>query len=145
MSVPAKLQAIIDDFQFSEGQEKLELLLQYAEKLPPLPEWLKNRPVDAVPECMTPVAIYAETQPGWVKFHYDVPPESPTVRGFAAILSEGLEGATPEEILSVPGDFYQQMGLHKVLSFQRISGIASILAHIKQLAVRSLEGRQENP
>lgn len=138
MSVPSRLQAIIDDFRLSEGQEKLELLLQYAEKLPPLPDRFKIRPVDAVPECMTPVSIYAETQAGKLKFYYDVPPESPTVRGFAAILSEGLEGATPEMILSVPGDFYQQMGLHLVLSFQRINGIASILANIKKIAVKTL-------
>ncbi len=138
MSVPSRLQAIIDDFQLSEGQEKLELLLQYAENLPPLPERFKIRPVDAVPECMTPVSIYAETQAGLLKFYYDVPPESPTVRGYAAILSEGLADATPEEILSVPGDFYQQMGLHLVLSFQRINGMASILANIKKIAVKTL-------
>jgi cysteine desulfuration protein SufE len=144
MSVPTKLQAIIDDFQFSEGREKLELLLQYAEMLPPLPERFKNRPVDAVPECMTPVAIYAETQAGQLQFHFDIPPESPTVRGYAAILLQGLEGATAEQILAVPGDFFQQMGLHTVLSYQRLNGMASILAHLKQLAVRSLEGSQEN-
>lgn len=138
MSVPSRLQDIIADFQLSEGQEKLELLLQYAEKLPPLPDRLKTRPVDAVPECMTPVSIYADTQAGRLKFYFDVPPESPTVRGYAAILSEGLEGATPEEILSIPGDFYQQMGLQQVLSYQRINGMVSILANIKKIAVRAL-------
>ena len=145
MGIPAKLQTIIEDFQFCEGREKLELLLQYAEELPPLPERFKDRPVDAVPECMTPVAIYAETQDGKLKFYFDIPPESPTVRGYAAILLEGLDGASEEELLSIPGDFYQQMGLHTVLSYQRISGMASILAHIKQIAVQSLEARQKNP
>lgn len=141
MSIPARLQEIISDFELSQGREKLELLLEYAESLPPLPDWLKtdHERMDAVPECMTPVSVFAEEQSGRLKFYFDVPPESPTVRGYAAILAEGLEGATPEEILTVPNDFYQQMGLHLVLSYQRLNGMAAILAHIKQQAVMALQ------
>jgi cysteine desulfuration protein SufE len=138
MSVPKRLQEIMSDFEISEGREKLELLLEYAESLPPLPEWLQERrqQMDSVPECMTPVAVFAEAQDGHLKFHFDVPPESPTVRGYASILAQGLDGATPEEVLGVPNDFYQQMGLHEVLSHQRLRGMAAVLAHIKQQAVK---------
>jgi cysteine desulfuration protein SufE len=67
-------------------------------------------------------------------FYFDVPPESPTVRGYAAILGEGLRGATPEEVLKIPGNFYQEMGLHRVLTAQRLNGINAILAYLKRLA-----------
>jgi cysteine desulfuration protein SufE len=60
------------------------------------------------------------------------------VRGFATILAEGLDEATPEQVLGVPGDFYQQMDLHLVLTHQRLNGMAAILAHMKQLALREL-------
>lgn len=141
MSIPARLQEIMSDFEISEGREKLELLLEYSEKLPPLPEWLQaaRQQMDAVPECMTPVAVFAEQQDGGMKFYFDVPPESPTVRGYAAILADGLEGAAPEQILSIPNDFYQHMGLHEVLSHQRLHGMGAILAHVKQQAVKALE------
>ena len=140
MSLPARLQEIVADFQLSEGQEKLDLLLEYAEKFQPVPDWLKTEPsrMDQVPECMTPVSIYTEHQDDRVKFYFDIPPEAPTVRGYAAILTEGLDDATAEEILAIPGDFYLQMGLQQVLSFLRINGMAAILAHIKQMAVRTM-------
>lgn len=135
--IPSRLQGIIDDFQWSEGREKLELLIQYAELLPPLPDYLSEKRdlMENVPECMTPVHLFAEIQDGKLTFHFDVPEESPTVRGFAALMAEGLNGATPEEVLLVPNDFYRQMGLDSVLTHQRLNGISAILAHMKRLAL----------
>lgn len=139
--MPAKLKEIIEDFQLSEGREKLELLLQFAEQMPALPDWLQqdSSRMEFVPECMTPVYVHAETQDGRMTFYFDVPAESPTVRGYAALMGEGLREATPEQVLSVPGDFYLHMGLDKVLSHQRLNGIAAILAHMKRLALEALE------
>lgn len=138
--MPARLKEIIEDFQLSEGREKLELLLQFAQQMPALPDWLQRdrSQMEFVPECMTPVYVHAETQNGRMTFYFDVPDESPTVRGYAAIMAEGLREATPEQVLSVPGDFYQQMGLDKVLSYQRLNGISAILAHMKRLALEAL-------
>ena len=140
-AIPKPLQNIVDDFSLCEGPEKLELLIQYAETLPPLPEWLRedHSRLDAVPECMTPVFLQAENQSGKMVFHFEVPAESPTTRGFAALMKQGLDGATPEQILKVPGDFFYDMGLQHVLSFQRLNGIAAILAHMTQLAVKAMQ------
>lgn len=140
-TLPEKLAEIVDDFQWCEGREKLELLLQYSEMMPPLPEWLEETHdrMDQVHECMTPVYIHAEQQNGGLDFYFDVPRESPTVRGFAAILGKGLSGSTAETILQIPDDFYYQMGLERVLTYQRLNGLAAILAHIKRLAAAELE------
>ena len=137
--IPPQLQEIIEEFIWAEGREKLELLLEYSEKMPPLPDWLdKDTNMDQIHECMTPVFVHAETKNGGMQFYFDVPPESPTVRGYAAILGEGLLNATPEDVLNVPGDFFQEMGLHKVLTMQRLNGIGAILAYIKRLATQAL-------
>ena len=138
---PARLEEIIQDFQYCEGREKLELLIQYSESLPDLPaRFAEQRAgMSPVPECMTPVYMFVEIEADRLHFHFDVPAESPTVRGFAAIMQQGLDGITPEEVLQVPADFYQQMGLHEVLSNQRLNGISAILAHMKQLAVSEME------
>jgi cysteine desulfuration protein SufE len=82
---------------------------------------------------------------GGMAFYFAVPPESPTVRGYAAILAEGTRGATPEAILGIPKDFYLQMGLHQVLSPQRMNGIAAILAHMKRLALKKMQRSTETP
>ena len=139
-ALPPRLQEIVDDFQLAEGQEKLELLLDFARNMPPLPEWLhdKRDAMDQVHECMTPVFVFAENQSGKLSFHFDVPPESPTVRGYAALLGEGVQGATPEDILHIPADFYQEMGLQDVLSPRRLQGVHTILAYIKRLAAKEL-------
>lgn len=148
-SIPARLQEIIDDFQISEGREKVELLVYYSEQMPSLPPHLKERHEDMqqVEECMTPVFVKAEIKDRGMHFYFDVPPESPTVRGFAAIIAEGLDGATPEQILKVPSDFYQQMGLEQILTSQRLNGFLAILAHIKRLAAESLDqmSMEDNP
>jgi cysteine desulfuration protein SufE len=140
-AIPPRLQEIIEDFKISEGREKLELLLDYAENMPPLPDWLRDnhQSMDMVEECMTPVFVQAELDNGTMKFYFDVPAESPTVRGYAALLGAGLAGATPEEVLQLPADFSQELGLHEVLTNQRLQGISAILAHMKQLALKYVE------
>jgi cysteine desulfuration protein SufE len=142
-AVPPRLQEIVEEFGELEGQEKLELLLEYSEKMPPLPDWLnKETNMEQVHECMTPVFVHAEQEKGGMAFYFDVPPESPTVRGYAAILGEGLHGVPPEHIITIPSDFYLQMGLHKVLSQQRLRGITAILAYLKRLARERIKGTE---
>jgi len=139
MAIPQKLQEIVDDFALASREEKVEMLIQYAESLPALPERLQGErdKMEAVPECMTPVFLFGEKQAdGGLFFHFDIPPQSPTVRGLAAILAHGLNGAKPEEIISVPTDFYAPMNLQEAISFQRLNGFQGVLAHMKQAAVR---------
>lgn len=140
VALPPRLAEIVDDFSLAEGQEKLELLLQYAESLPALPDWLtgKEGEMESVPECMTPVSLAAELKDGGMVFHFIVPQESPTVRGFASIVAEGLHGVAPEQVLAIPPDFYLAMGLQQVLTPQRMNGMAAIVVHIKRQALEKL-------
>jgi cysteine desulfuration protein SufE len=142
MPIPPKLQEIVDDFASMSREEKIETLIAYSESLPPLPNWLKEErsKMEPVPECMTPVFLYGEKQAdGGIIFHFDIPPQSPTVRGLASILASGLNGSKPEEILSVPTDFFIPMNLQEAISQQRINGFLGVLAHMKQTAVKLLE------
>lgn len=134
--LPPKLQEIVEDFSYCEGQEKLEYLLELAESLPPLPPQFANErdKMDEVHECMTPVFIYPEWRDGEIFFHFDIPPEGPTVRGYAALLQKGLGWSKPETVLAIPDLFYLEMGLQEVLSGQRLNGISAMLAHMKNLA-----------
>ena len=134
--LPPRLEEIVEDFGFCEGQEKLEYLLEFAEALPPLPEQFagKRDEMEEVHECITPVFIYAENDNGRYHYHFDIPPEAPTVSGFARILQEGLDGLTPAEVQAIPNEFYLQTGLQTVLSGQRLNGISAMLMHMKNLA-----------
>jgi cysteine desulfuration protein SufE len=139
--LPAKLAEIVASFGECEGPEKIELLLQYTESMPPLPAALRERlgPLEQVHECVTPIFVGVEANGArQLTFYFDIPVESPTVRGFAALMAEGLEGCLPEEVLHVPRDFFGPMGLQAVLTPQRMNGISAILRHMQQQARKFL-------
>ena len=105
--LPEKLAEIVEDFSVCVGQEKLEYLLEFAEKLPPVPDYIDTSDAnkDEVHECISPVFIFPEWQDGKIFFHFDIPEEAPTVRGFASLLQEGIGWTTPEEIEQIPLTF----------------------------------------
>jgi cysteine desulfuration protein SufE len=133
---PETLQEIIDMFDEAAPDERLDMLLEYALSMPDLPEELQNaqETMEQVHECQTPVFLLSKLQEGKVYYYLDVPREAPTVRGFAGILYEGLNGAPPEAIVATPNDLYQRLGLHKVLSPLRLRGLTALLSRMKRNA-----------
>ena len=142
-ALPPRMAKIVEMFGKAEGRDKLELLLDYSASMPKVPEALKGKheEFEAVHECATPLFVHAEMHDGTIAYSFDVPEVSPTVRGFAAILGLGLKDATPEQVLTTPGDIFFQMGLHKVLTPQRLNGSAALLGHMKRLAIREMAKR----
>jgi len=135
MALPGRLQTIVDVFQNSPKEFRLEALLDYARRLPELPARYADDPslLEAVPECQTAFYLASEVdEDGRVYMFFSAPPESPTVRGYAGLLLDGLEGASVEEVLSVPDDFYYGMGLEEVVTPLRLRGMGAILARLKR-------------
>ncbi len=134
-STPAQLQRIVDLFAGAPKELRLQALLEYARKLPPLPPHLADHPelLEQVPECQTPFFLASEVgDDERVTLHFQVPAESPTTRGFAGILASGLSGATAGEVLATPDDFYNAMGLGEVISSLRLRGMSAILFRLKR-------------
>lgn len=131
---PPALQTIIEEFRESPPRDRMEYLIEYAMSLPPLPERYaaQRDKLEQVHECQTPVFLVTEINDGAVHFYLDIPPESPTVRGYASILVEGLDGAAPEAILATPDDVYMLLGLHEVITPQRVRGLHALLVYMKK-------------
>ncbi len=87
---------------------------------------------ERVEECQSPVFITVDAQPHEVVVYATAPPESPTTRGFASILVQGLRGMTPEQVLAVPADFPLQLGLQNAVSMLRLRGMSGMLWRIKR-------------
>ena len=134
--LPPRLAEIVDLFAMAEGHDKLQLLADFANELPPLPERLRGGAWEPIEECMTPVHVLAECEGDGVVYHFDIPPESPTVRGFASLLARGLSGESPAAIVAVPDAFYENLGLTELLTHRRMEGISAILRRMKRLAVK---------
>ena len=132
--VASKLEQLQAEFAEADPRERLELLLEFAEGLPPLPPHLqaeKNAGKQRVPECMTPVYLWVELENGLVRMQADVAPEAPTVKGFMGILVDLFSGATPAEVLSASDDFIDKLGLSQSLGMQRMHGLHAILRRVR--------------
>jgi cysteine desulfuration protein SufE len=132
--LPEPLQTIKDDFHALELRDRLTLLLEFSNELPELPPRYAEHPdlFERVVECQSPVFIFVEVNDGIVEMFATAPKESPTTRGFASILAQGLHGLTVDEVLEVPDDYPQDLGLTEAVSPLRIRGMTGMLARVKR-------------
>lgn len=134
-TLPEQLVEIRDDFLGLEVKERLQLLLEFSNELPALPERYADHPdlFERVEECQSPVFIFVEVDDARVVHLFAMAPkEAPTTRGFASILAQGLAGLTADEVLAVADDFPQGLGLTEAVSPLRIRGMTAMLARIKR-------------
>ncbi|HEX8199995.1 MAG TPA: SufE family protein [Isosphaeraceae bacterium] len=141
------LEGLVAELRDADKQERGELLIELAENLAPLPGRFVGRldPEHLVPECLTPVYLFAELGgDDRVALHAHVPPEALTVRGFVALLIEGLDGARVEEILRVPSDLVDRTGIPELVGMQRTAGLPRILRRLKAEVTRAAMERAAN-
>ncbi|MGX7669024.1 SufE family protein [Plantactinospora sp. DSM 117369] len=140
-SMPPKLAEIVAEFAAAPRDVVLEMLLEYSDAVPPLPAELTGHAgMEQVPECQTAFFLRAEVAADrTVTTWFDCPPEAPTTRAFAGILAEGLAGANADEVLAVPDDLYQRMGLAQAISPLRVRGGNAILARLKRQVREQLD------
>jgi cysteine desulfuration protein SufE len=140
----AALDTIVSELSEADRQERIEMLIDLARSLPPLPDRLAGYKDAAhrVEECQSPVFLIVELEDGArVAIYADAPIEAPTVRGFVSLLVEGLNGATVEEILSVPNDLIDRIGLPEILGMLRVKGLHGVLRRLKAEVTRAAIAR----
>lgn len=142
-TLPARLAETREDFLALGVKDRLQLLLEFSNELPELPERYRDHPdlLERVVECQSPVFIFVEIDDaGLVHMHATAPAEAPTTRGFASILAQGLDGLTPDEMLAVPADYPQSLGLGEAVSPLRVRGMSGMLARAKRQLAERLAG-----
>ena len=123
----------------ADRQERIEMHIDLAKGLPPLPDRLAHFKDEAhrVPECQSPVFLIVEVEGDRARLFADAPIEAPTVRGFVAILVAGLDGAKVSEILSVPSDLIERTGMTEILGMLRVNGLHGVLSRLKVMVARA--------
>ena len=144
MTLPAPLAELVDDFADVGPKERLQMLLELSRELPELPERYLDAAatMEPVPECQSPLFLAVEVEDAGdqtVHLFFSAPPEAPTTRGFASIMSTGLDGQPAADVLAVPDDFYLALGLGQAVSPLRLRGMAAMLGRIKNLVRRNLK------
>ncbi|MFZ7087920.1 SufE family protein [Curtobacterium sp. RRHDQ10] len=137
--LPAALAGIRDDFLALGVPDRLQLLLEFSNELPALPSEYADHPdlLERVEECQSPVFVFvtvgaAPDASDVVRMHATAPAESPTTRGFASILAQGLSGLSVEQVLGVPNDYPLTLGLSEAVSPLRIRGMVGMLGRVQR-------------
>ena len=137
-ALPEGFAEIADDFHALGGKDRLQLLLEFSQGLPELPERYSEHPelLEPVPECQSPIFLATEVEgqgrEATAPLFFSAPPEAPTTRGFAAILAEALDGRSVGEVLDTPDTVTGELGLAEVVSPLRLNGMSGMLARIKR-------------
>ncbi|GAB3601892.1 SufE family protein [Microbacterium aureliae] len=134
--LPHALAELREDFAALPPSERLELLLEFGRDLPPVPERLRGREdlFERVTECQSPVFVRVEGSPAAVELYAVAPVQAPTTRGFAGMLVRSVDGLATDQVLAVPDDFPQTLGLETAVSPLRLAGMAGMLRRVKRQA-----------
>jgi len=132
--LPGQLADIREEFLALEQRDRLQLLLEFSNELPDLPERYADHPdlLERVEECQSPVFIFVDVEDDTVHLHATAPKEAPTTRGFASILVQGLAGLSVQQVLDVPDDYPLTLGLTEAVSPLRIRGMSALLGRTKR-------------
>jgi cysteine desulfuration protein SufE len=132
--LPAQLADIRDEFLAVDEKSRLQLLLEFSMELPDLPARYADHPdlLERVVECQSPIYIFMEVADDGVHLHATAPREAPTTRGFASILAQAVDGLSVDEVLAIPSDFPQMLGLGKAVSPLRLHGMNGMLQRAKR-------------
>lgn len=131
--LPEALAKIVERFQKrANPKQRYEQLLLYAKRLQEMPQESKVAE-NKVPGCTSQVYITANLEDGKVWYQGDS--DAQLVKGLVALLIEGLNGLTPDEILQVSPEFIQDMGLNASLTPSRANGFYNIFQTMKKKAL----------
>ena len=140
--LPPSIDRILRRFATLTPDLTRQALVQYAAKLPPLPEHLQGVDLEAyrVHECQTPVAIFPEVVDGRMYYHAELPRESAALRALLAMIFEAVNGQPPETVLAIPADFVRRvmgsLGLQA-----REAGLNAMVERLKRAARKAVEAR----
>ncbi|HMO95903.1 MAG TPA: SufE family protein [Tepidiformaceae bacterium] len=106
-TIPPALQSLVEDFEFADRSERIDLLIEYADRFVDVPERIATRPFPAevhVERCESDAYIWAEDLPdGTIKYHFAVEnPQGLSAKAWAVIMDETLSGQPLEQVAEVP-------------------------------------------
>jgi cysteine desulfuration protein SufE len=108
----------------TDPKRRYEYVLWLAKKLEPLPEEFRNEAFK-VKGCVSQVFVVGQLVEG--KLHWRGDSDAAITKGLLALLIEGLEGMTPDQITNLDPSFIGATGLQASLTPSRANGFLNIL------------------
>ena len=130
-----RLDCIIEDFKAADDELRMELLLEYAALLPPLPAaycTLRDAGLNFVEECQSPVFLMVDIRrDGHLRIYADIPEEAPIARSFTSMLIQVFDGQPASAVRDAPSDLLDTLELKRLLGLQRIRGLTAIHRRVR--------------
>jgi cysteine desulfuration protein SufE len=139
--IPPAIEKLLRRFARLTPDLARQALVQYADRLPPLPERFRGLDPEQyrVHECQSPVAIFPEVVDGRMRYHADVPRSAPTIRALLAMIFEALNDQPPEAVLAIPPDFVRRVMGGIGLETREV-GLNAMVERLKRAARAASEG-----
>lgn len=144
--MPEGLKTLLEDFQFADRTERIDMLIEYADRFQEVPERIARRPFpeeNHVQKCESEAYVWAEELPdGTLKFHFAVEnPQGLSAKAWSVIMDETLSGAPLEAVADVPCDaVFTVFG--KDVSMGKGMGLMGITDLVTTYARQRLKARQ---
>jgi cysteine desulfuration protein SufE len=135
---PAPLARVIAEFQVIGRAERMEQLIEYADRFVEVPRSVAARPFaeeSRAPHCESEAFVFPVDQPdGTLRFHFAVDnPQGLSARAWAVILDETCSGQSLEQVARVPQEaIFRIFG--RDLSMGKGMGLTGMLALVTRAA-----------
>lgn len=116
---------------FRQSQERLQWLVEQARQRPALATELKTE-AHRVPGCLANLWLVAEVREG--RCHFQCDSDSQIVRAVAGLLCDFYSGATPADVLALPPDFLEAVGINQHLTANRRNVLSRVWERIRACA-----------
>jgi len=124
-----------------DPRRRYEFVLWLAKKLPPLPDDFR-RDDFKVQGCVSQVYVVGQLADG--RLHWQGDSDAQITKGLLALLMEGMENLTPEQVTAIDPSFLAATGLQASLTPSRANGFLNIFrmmqAQARDLAALSPAG-----
>ncbi len=140
--LPDRLEQLLSSLDALERSERIQMLVDIAERFRPVPSRIAVRPFPAehrVPGCESEAYVWSEPDlKGTLAYHFAVEnPQGISAKALAAILGKSLSGAPLEEVAEVPQDIiYRIFG--KELSMGKSLGLIGMVNMVRAAAKQQL-------
>ncbi|VWU49215.1 cysteine desulfuration protein SufE [Hepatocystis sp. ex Piliocolobus tephrosceles] len=127
----------------SDPYHRSQQVILLGKKCLPMPNELKTKP-NQVLGCQSTVYIYPKIQlkDGKKIIHWLGDSDGLLTKGIVYILTDGLSGYTPSEILQVNPNFITLTGITEFLTMSRINGYLNIMNKIKTFTSKIMNNQE---
>lgn len=133
-TINTKQDDIIEKFSMLDGDMEMMIgyLMELGEKLPEMPESLKNED-NIVKGCQSKVWLTADENEGKLQFQADS--NTAITKGLVSLLVSILNNGKIDDVLNADLYFVHKIGMNRFIGTQRSNGFLSMIKQIKMYAL----------